>query len=90
VILRELDWQPGMRDRQRRFECICDCGNVVIKSQPYFYKSFPGPFSCGHARERVLVRERYQVTNAGRICLECEIWKSWAEYRKIADRPIRL
>jgi hypothetical protein len=87
VILRELERQPGTRDRERRFECICDCGKVVIKSQPYFYKSFPGPFSCGHARERVLVRERYRVTKSGRTCLECETWKLWAEYRKIAAGP---
>jgi hypothetical protein len=86
LILRELE-RDGLRDRQRRFLCQCDCGKIAVKGMPYFYKAYPSPFSCGCARQRVRLREQYHVNEDGRVCLECLKWKLWTEYKRLKAGP---
>jgi hypothetical protein len=86
LIVRELE-RGGRRERERKFECQCDCGKTVVKGMPYFYGTYSSPLSCGCARQRTRLREQYRVTEDGRICLECLTWKPWVEYKKTKAGP---
>ncbi len=83
------------RGVNRRFRCRCDCGNEKIAYKNNLYAGRTTSCGCTYttgieiARAVMLKEKRAhaQISDTGRLCLACNEWKPWLQFRPSAKNP---